>query len=132
MANNGGGELQIVAAGVDINTLDQAIQLHFGATANPLSSTAPTTNQFYQWNGTNLVGYTQQNLVTYCAGAANGSGCTSSSVFTEGGSAGFGTEVLLVSAHTLTRFTYLLSSAGVGCSTLGSTQEQVHRLGEIV
>jgi hypothetical protein len=57
MANNGGAQAQIAAAGVDINTSDQVTQLHFGATAEPLG-TAPTTNQNLCWNGTNIVGCT--------------------------------------------------------------------------
>lgn len=53
MANNGGGALQIVAAGVDINTSDQVTQLHFGSTAAPLTG-ALTTNYFLQWNGSQI------------------------------------------------------------------------------
>ncbi len=56
MSGNGGSQLQLVAAGVDINTLDQVTQLHFGATATPLSGTAPSASQFLQWNGTNIIG----------------------------------------------------------------------------
>lgn len=58
MFNNGGGEVQVVASGVDINTSDQVTQLHFGATATPLSTTPPTTGQFMKWNGTQWVGAT--------------------------------------------------------------------------
>ncbi|MCU1338850.1 MAG: hypothetical protein JWO19_4431 [Bryobacterales bacterium] len=68
MANNGGSQSQIVAAGVDINTSDQVTQLHFGATATPLSGTPPSTSQFLQWNGTQVVGavptFTQAPAVT--------------------------------------------------------------------
>ncbi len=32
------------------------VGFHFGATSTPLSSTAPTSGQFLQWNGTNIVG----------------------------------------------------------------------------
>jgi hypothetical protein len=53
MANNGGGALQLVAAGVDINTSDQVTQLHFGSTAAPLTGSL-TTNYFVQWNGSQL------------------------------------------------------------------------------
>lgn len=56
MANNGGAQLQIVAAGQDINTFDFVTQLHFGGTPTPLSATPPTTSQTICWNGTNIVG----------------------------------------------------------------------------
>lgn len=56
MANNGGSQTQIVGAGVDINTSDQVTQLHFGATGAPLSGTAPSTNQFLQWDGVQIKG----------------------------------------------------------------------------
>jgi hypothetical protein len=55
--NNGGTAAQFVASGVDINTSDQVTQLHFGATAIPLGA-APTTGQFFEWNGTQMVGAT--------------------------------------------------------------------------
>lgn len=55
MANNGGGQLQIVAAGVDINTLDQVTQLHFGASPAPLGA-VPAANQYLFWNGSQIVG----------------------------------------------------------------------------
>jgi hypothetical protein len=54
-AANGGSQLQLVAAGQDINTSDFVTGLHFGATATPLGSTAPTTGQYLQWNGTNWI-----------------------------------------------------------------------------
>lgn len=56
MENNGGVAAQIVGSGVDINTSDQVTQLHFGLTGLPLSTTAPLTNQYLQWNGTNVIG----------------------------------------------------------------------------
>lgn len=68
MANNGGSQQQIVAAGVDINTSDQVTQLHFGASPAPLSGTLPATSTFLQWNGTQVVGavptFTQAPAVT--------------------------------------------------------------------
>lgn len=118
MAPNGRGASQFVASGVDINTSDQVTQLHFGSTAEPLFATAPTNSQFLQWNGNWIVGYTQQNLLTWCAPAQFGA-CSANNAFAENTTgAGFGNEVLLVSAHTLTRFTYLLSVTPTGCSTL--------------
>lgn len=56
MSNNGGSATQIVGAGVDINNSDQVTQLHFGSTAAPLSTIAPTiTNQYLTWSGSNVL-----------------------------------------------------------------------------
>jgi hypothetical protein len=68
MANNGGGQVQMVGAGQDINTSDFVTQLHFGATGTPLSATPPSTSQVLLWDGTHIVGATQ--LVTVAAGTA--------------------------------------------------------------
>jgi len=68
MANNGGGQTQIVGAGQDINTSDFVTQLHFGSTPTPISSTPPSSGQFLQWNGTNIVG--ANSAVTIAAGTA--------------------------------------------------------------
>jgi hypothetical protein len=57
MSGNGGSQLQIAAAGVDINASDQVTQLHFGSTATPLSPTPPSgTDSVLEWNGTQIVG----------------------------------------------------------------------------
>ncbi len=40
------------------NTTQTVVGLHFGATATPLSTTAPTSGQVLEWNGTNIVGAT--------------------------------------------------------------------------
>jgi hypothetical protein len=40
------------------NTTQTVVGLHFGTTATPLSTTAPTTGQVLEWNGTNIVGAT--------------------------------------------------------------------------
>jgi hypothetical protein len=55
MANNGGGQIQIVGAGADINTLDQVTQLHFGSTPTPLGA-APGANTYLFWNGSQVIG----------------------------------------------------------------------------
>lgn len=52
MANNGGAQLQIAAAGQDINTSDFVTQLHFGSTPAPLASSLPGSNQMFCWSGT--------------------------------------------------------------------------------
>lgn len=64
MKNNGGAAAQVVASGQDINTSDFVTQLHFGATPTPLSGTAPTTNQFLQWNGSQIIGATPVPVAT--------------------------------------------------------------------
>ncbi len=52
---NGGSKAQLVVAGQDINSSDQVTKVHFGATAAPFCSTAPSlTTQFIGWNGTQL------------------------------------------------------------------------------
>lgn len=56
MENNGAAAVQVVASGVDINTSDQVTKVHFGATAIPFSTVAPTINQFLEFDGTNVVG----------------------------------------------------------------------------
>lgn len=68
MCLNGGGPWQFVAASNDINTSDAVVQLHFGATPTPLSGTAPTTNQFLQWNGSAIVG---TSTTAFAAGTAS-------------------------------------------------------------
>lgn len=56
--NNGGAEAQIVVAGQDINANDFVTQLHFGSTPTPLSTSAPSTNQFLEWDGVHIIGAT--------------------------------------------------------------------------
>lgn len=105
MANNGGSQTQIVGAGVDINTSDQVTQLHFGATATPLG-TAPTTNQYLQWNGTNIVGNVPSTTETSWGsevGQLTATGALAQTFLTQG--------------HTLTRFTAVLQIQGSSCST---------------
>lgn len=50
--NNGGTAAQYVFSGNDISTTDAVTALHFGATQETLSATAPTTGQCLQFNGT--------------------------------------------------------------------------------
>lgn len=56
MTNNGGAQVQIVAAGQDINTSDFVTQLHAGSTPLPISGTAPSSGQYLVWNGASIVG----------------------------------------------------------------------------
>lgn len=88
MSNNGGVAAQVVASGVDINTSDQVTQLHFGSTAEPLSSTAPTTNQFLNWNGTNIVGIGNVPLVIYNTPSASTNATITSTPMATAGASG--------------------------------------------
>src|SRR5665213_412703 len=71
MINNNGAQQQIVASGVDIDTSDRVIQLHFGSTALPTSPVAPSTNQYLYWDGSHISGVTFANPVT-CASTSLG------------------------------------------------------------
>lgn len=116
MANNGGGQTQIVGAGVDVNNSDQVTGLHFGSTAAPLSLTAPATAQFLQWDGAHIVGDNIEatfgwGIYTYSPGGGtyttcSGTGATQACV-----------ETIFQVAHTLLRFTWNLTASPSGCST---------------
>lgn len=54
--NNGATVVQYVLSGNDIGTTDQVSGVHFGATQQTFGGTAPTTGQYLQFNGTNIVG----------------------------------------------------------------------------
>ena len=110
MANNGGSAVNVVASGVDINTSDQVTQWHFGSTATPLSGTVPTTNQFLQWNGTNIVGRgPAEFVVTAMTGGTTPAGsCNAAAVCN---------LFILPSGHTLVRLVYQLFTSPSGCST---------------
>lgn len=106
MKNNGGGASQVVASGVDVNTSDQVNQLHFGATATPICSTAPITSQTIVWNGTNL--------------------CPGGPVFTTASAA----TVLSIGATTMTtvgasnatyRFNYYATQTALGTACTGNS-----------
>jgi len=117
MANNGGGAVQIVGSGVDINTSDQVTQLHFGAAATPLSGTAPTTGQNLQWNGSAIVGVTPTAAATeatFGGGDSQSTGAGNQCGGAPGNACGY---AILANAHTLTRFTVQLSTAPSGCAT---------------
>jgi hypothetical protein len=58
MCNNGGGPVQFVASGVDINTSDQVVQQHFGSTALPNCGTVPAAGQVLFVNVTCIGGET--------------------------------------------------------------------------
>jgi hypothetical protein len=59
----------ITACSGDLNSgCTQVGGLHFGASALPNSSTAPTSGQFLQWNGTNIVGGTPVGSGTVASG----------------------------------------------------------------
>lgn len=114
--NNGGSAAQYVLSGNDIGTTDNVTALHFGATQETLSSTAPTTNQFLQWNGTNIVGSSPQFIFGSSgnSGLSLGSGSVVCALNT-------GVEacerVILSLAHTLVRFTYSVATSPAGCTT---------------
>jgi hypothetical protein len=106
MFNNGGSKQVIAAQGVDINSSDQVIQLHFGASALPLG-TAPSAGQFLLWNGANITGASGPET-TFTAMAPSLSICAAAvacPVF------------VLVNAHTLIRVVANVYQAGTGCGT---------------
>jgi len=107
MSNNGNVVVQIVAAGVDINASDQVTQLHFGATATPLSGTAPTTGQILQWNGSNIVGTNTESTVTAAVSNIN-LGQPANTLYA---------KWIWANAHTITRFTLFVQSTSSGCTT---------------
>src|SRR5262249_33092820 len=109
--SNGAACTQIANAGVDINTSDQVTQIHFGATATPLSGTAPTTGQFLQWNGTNVVG---ANVAVYSTASAATSASIGSTTMVTAGSNG---NKYLFTA------TAMQTAAGTSCT--GNTTIQV-------
>lgn len=118
MSANGGSPVQLVAAGVDVNTSDQVTQWHFGSTVTPLSGTAPTTSQFLQWNGTNIIGSTvlTQEVsfgVSKINPVNNDTGICGGSFWT-----GECAETILVNAHTLVRFVFQVGASSSGCTTL--------------
>lgn len=102
---NGGLYYQIVLASSDINNADQVIQFHFGATATPLSGSAPTTNQYLQWNGTNIVGQSPETSWTAYLNtiAASTTAPLAQSVLTR--------------AHTLVRIGAAMLQSPVTCAT---------------
>ena len=63
---------QFVNSGVDINTSDQVIQFHFGATATPLAAIAPTVNQVLGWDGAHILGVTPTATPATCTTATPG------------------------------------------------------------
>jgi len=82
--NNGGAAAQYVLSGNDVDTTDAVTKWHFGATQTPLSATPPATNQFLQWNGTNIVG---APLVLYDTATSEAAASfPSTTLFTVGGS----------------------------------------------
>jgi hypothetical protein len=109
--NNGGTAAQYVLSGNDIGTTDQVSGIHFGATQETLCSTAPTANQFLQFTGTCIGGTTlptaESQMLFACGGCVTGGIVEESQL-----------RKILVSAHTLTRFTVaLLGTGGAGCTT---------------
>jgi len=58
MAGNGGSQVQVAAAGQDINNSDFVTQVHFGSTPAPFSSTAPDAvlSPYLFWTGTAVGG----------------------------------------------------------------------------
>ena len=103
---NGAAAVTIAWIGNDIGTGSTVTRLHFGSTPTPLSGTPPTTGQFLQWNGTNIVGTTpgQISEATWSA-------------FTPSVNAGGQAETTFAAAHTLLRFTLYAVVAAAGCST---------------
>jgi len=110
---NGGSCTQIVDSGVDINTNDQVTQLHFGTTAIPLSATPPTTGQFFQWNGTNMLGANLPTEATYTMLQVSPNNGINDNCGTVGGQCA---ETIFANAHTLIRFTFQLSQSPAGCA----------------
>lgn len=75
--NNAGTAAQYVLSGNDIGTTDQVQSLHFGATQEALSSTAPTTGQVLQFvTATGIGGLTLGSMATVNSIAADQTGLT--------------------------------------------------------
>jgi hypothetical protein len=98
MANNGGGQIQLVGAGVDINTLDQVVQLHFGSTPAPLGA-APGANTFMFWNGSQIIG-SNSNFCPVQTGIATNTTVTTSQCIMTFSAAGGNIIVTLPNAST--------------------------------
>lgn len=115
IGGNGGTMNQAAASGVDINTSDQVSAVHFGASQAPFSSTLPSTNQYLQWNGSQIVGNSPQTVFSWGAGIilnlSTGPTCPSTS------SSAACAETVFAQAHTLVRLTYILTTAPGSCST---------------
>jgi hypothetical protein len=116
LCNNGASCANAVISGNDISTSDGVTGLHFGATQETLGSTAPTTGQCVQWNGTNLVGASncgnaEFTLVgqTYST-LSNGQGICTATVVTC-------STVILPRTHTVVRFDVTVTQAPLGCTT---------------
>jgi len=111
MSGNGAGYSQIAAAGVDISLTDTVTQLHFGGTATPLSTTAPSTGQGLCWNGTNIVGCVVQPEATLVNPSLNEPGAGNCNVINTACVA-----TVFAYPHTLLRLTFILLNGGAGCS----------------
>lgn len=117
LCGNGNPAATVVfgGSGFDISGTSQVVQLHFGSAALPLSSTAPTTGQSLEWNGTNIVGVTvnstESTLSWTTFATLTGTSCTTSL------SNPFCAQTVLSLAHTLNRMTYVVGTGPSGCTT---------------
>ena len=108
--NNGSTSGQIVSSGVDINTSDQVVNVHFGAAIVPLCNTAPVANELLQYNGSQACWYGAEEIM---AGPQSIPSLTSPCTLSGSGDCIFYT---FGAAHLLTRLTVATSAAPSGCS----------------